>query len=301
MVGLMDLTAIYRFAKANYGLVTRAELLQAGFTDHMIQRRLASGEWRLIHPGVYQIDASALSWHARLRAATMAAGPEALVSHRTALQLWSLEGLNVAPIELTIPFGRLPVPRGVIVHRTRRGMSASVVAGIPATSADRAILDSARYLPTPMLEQVYDSGVRQRIVTPTSMAKCLNEFAVPGVRGRKKVIAMLDDRKDGNPLGSPAETSVLRLLREAGVEEPHRQYVIVVGGRLIILDLAWPPLKAVEIDGLTTHASAAALAYDLDRQNLILGAGWQLRRFPARTIRQNPRLVVAEIKAFLAA
>jgi len=37
------------------------------------------------------------------------------------------------------------------------------------------------------------------------------------------------------------------------------------------------------------------------RQNLIWECGWQLRRFPARLVRRNPRLVVAEIQAFLAA
>ena len=94
-----------------------------------------------------------------------------------------------------------------------------------------------------------------------------------------------------------------RHLRLAGVEEPHRQYIITAPtGRVIILDLAWPrQLKEVEIDGLGTHAAGARLTDDLERQNLIFEIGWQLRRFPARAVRQNPRLVVAEIQAFLSA
>jgi very-short-patch-repair endonuclease len=71
---------------------------------------------------------------------------------------------------------------------------------------------------------------------------------------------------------------------------------------LILLDLAWPSRwKAVEIDGLATHASGKAFEYDLDRQNLIWDCGWQLRRFPARVVLKNPSLFVAEVRAFLAA
>lgn len=299
----MNLEAIHRFARSNYGLVHRAFILEAGGTDHQIALQLQSGRWRAIYPGVYQIDISALSWHATLRASTLAAGPLSVVSHRTAVRLWSMEGIDHAPIEVTVPFGHLPVPEGIIVHRTRRLQEGTVVAGIPVTTPERTILDTARFAPTPVVEQVYDSGIRKRLITMESMAQCLNDFGTRGVRGRTKVLRVLEDRLEGNPLGSPAETAVLRHLRQAGVEEPHRQYVIVApDGRVIILDLAWPrPLKAVEIDGLAAHSSASKLTDDLERQNLIFECGWQLRRFSARTVRQHPRLVVAEIQAFLAA
>lgn len=299
----MELESIAQFAAANYNLVSRDFVLSVGWTDNHIASRVDSGLWQAVHPGVYLIGFSPLGWHGRLRAATLAAGPLALVSHRSAAQLWGLEGIDFAPIELTVPLPHRPVPDGIVVHRTRRRMEPAVVAGIPVTSPERAVLDSAWFVPYPMVEQIYDSGIRKRIITADSMAECLIEFGTKGVRGRSKVIRVLDERREGNPLGSPAETIILRHLRMAGVEEPERQYIVrCAGGRVFILDLAWPRRwKAVEIDGLATHASASALTADLERQNLIMDVGWQLRRFAARQVVQHPRAVVAEIQAFLAA
>ncbi|HKX74971.1 MAG TPA: type IV toxin-antitoxin system AbiEi family antitoxin domain-containing protein [Acidimicrobiia bacterium] len=298
----MDDQAIYSFAADNYGLVDRATLLIHGGSDEMIRRRLDKGAWRQIHAGVYQVGVAPLPWRGQLRAATLAAGPLALVSHRTAAQLWDLEGVTFGPVELTVPVGHLPAPEGVLLHRTRRRMEGTTVDGIPVTTAERSILDSAWYVPTPAVEQLYDSGIRKGLLTPRRMAECLDEFGTKGVRGRSKVIAVLDGRRDGKPLGSPAETLILRHMRLAGLEEPERQYVLVLpDGTVAILDFAWPRrVKAVEIDGLAAHSSARQLELDLIRQNLIFEVGWQLRRFAARTVSRHPKLVVAEIAQFLA-
>ncbi len=182
-------------------------------------------------------------------------------------------------------------------------MERTLIDAIPVTSAERSILDSAWYVPTATVERLYDSGMRQRIITAERMADCLYTFGTKGVKGRSKVLAVLDGRRTGPLLGSPAETLILRRMRHAGIEEPERQYVVVLrDGTIAVLDFAWPPpLKAVEIDGLTTHSSGRQLEQDLSRQNLVFEVGWQLRRFSARLVRQNPDLVVAEIARFLAA
>lgn len=299
----MDDQAIHSFAVENHGLIDRLTVLGNGGTDELIASRLNHGHWSQIHPGVYQIGVTPITWRGRLRAATLAAGPLALVSHRTAAQLWGLEGIAFAPIELTVPVAHLPIPGGVLVHRTRRRMVGTLVDAIPVTPVERAILDSAWYVPTSTVEQIYDSGIRQKLTSPALMAECLCEFGTKGVKGRSKVISVLDGRRTGPPLGSPAETFILRKMRLAGIEEPERQFVVVLpDGTIAVLDFAWPRrVKAIEIDGLATHASGRDLELDLIRQNLILEIGWQLRRFSARTVRQNPSLVVAEIARFLAA
>ena len=297
----MDDQAIYSFAAENYGLVDRTTVLFHGGSDETIARHLDKGAWRQIHAGVYQVGVGPLPWKGKLRAATLAAGPLALVSHRTAAQLWGLEGVTFAPVELTVPVGHLPTPDGAVLHRTRRRMEGTTVDGIPVTTVERSILDSAWYVPTPTVEQLYDSGIRQGIITPGGMADCLHEYGTKGVKGRSKVVAVLDGRRNGKPLGSPAETLILRHMRLAGLEEPERQYVLLLpDGTVAIIDFAWPRrFKAVEIDGLATHSTGRQLELDLVRQNLILDVGWQLRRFAVRTIRQHPDLVVAEIARFL--
>jgi len=145
-------------ARLNYGLTDRATVLALGGTDRIITSRLQGGQWSQIHPGVYLIDVTPLSWHGRLRAATLAAGEAALASHRAALVLWGMEGISSAPLELTVPVGRLPKPEGVIVHRTRRPIPPAVVEGIPVSSAERTILDAAWALPPLIVEQAYETS-----------------------------------------------------------------------------------------------------------------------------------------------
>jgi very-short-patch-repair endonuclease len=72
-------------------------------------------------------------------------------------------------------------------------------------------------------------------------------------------------------------------------------------GTVAVVDFAWPrPQKAVELDGLDAHASAKALEYDLVRQNLVMEASWQLRRFSGRAVKRNPDMIVTQIAEFLA-
>ena len=299
----MNMDAIEAFARSNYGLVDRQLVHESGGSDAFIRTRVDRGFWTPIHPGVYHVGLGNLSWHGRLRATTLAAGPGSLISHRTAAQLWGLEGIVYPRIEVTVPNGHLPVPEGVLVHRTRRAQEGTVVEGIPVTSVERTILDSAWYLAYPLIEQLYDSAVRQRLTTSVQMADCVGEFGKKGVRGRSKVLRVLDDRRHGGLLGSPAETRILRRMRLAGIEEPERQYVVhLADGTVAVLDFAWPrPVKAVEIDGLEAHSNAKQLEHDLTRQNLLFEIGWKLRRFTGRAVYRNPDFVVAEIARFLAA
>lgn len=299
----MDLDAIHAFGAANHGLVDRPTIHQNGGTDEAVAALVSGGHWTQIHAGVYRIGVTPLTWRGRLRAATLAAGPLAVVSHRTASQLWGLQGISFAAIELTVPIGHLPTPEGIIVHRTRRPIEQCSVDAIPVVPVERAILDSAAYVPTATVEQLYDSGIRLRLTHPEKMAECLFVHGKRGVKGRSKVIAVLDGRRSGPTLGSPAETFILRRMRLAGIEEPERQFVLVLAdGTIAILDFAWPKrVKAIEIDGLEAHSTARQLELDLIRQNLILEAGWQLRRFTGRFVMRNPRSVIQEIAQFLAA
>jgi very-short-patch-repair endonuclease len=284
-------------AANNYGLTTRPRVLGLGGTDRMIATRLANQRWREVQVGVYLVGVTPLSWHGRLRAATLAGGEAAVASHRAAVMLWGLEGLNTGLLELTVPVGRGPVPVGVIVHRTRRTLPRAVVEGIPVTSVERTILDTASCVPPLVVETAFESAARRRLTTPHKMAICLAEQGGAGVRGRGVVVRLLDQRRPGRAAGSPAETLLAHRMRKAGIEEPVRQHAILLpDGSVAVVDFGWPGRRrAVEIDGLDAHSSAQALEYDLQRQNLIMQAVWSLRRFSARMVRRHPDQVVEEI------
>jgi hypothetical protein len=86
-----------------------------------IQHRLDSGEWQRLHPGVYRMRGAPPSWEQKLMAATLWAGPESAVSHRSAAALWKLDGVDAdGLVEVTTARPRNPdVPQGIILHRTK--------------------------------------------------------------------------------------------------------------------------------------------------------------------------------------
>ena len=74
-----------------------------------------------------------------------------------------------------------------------------------------------------------------------------------------------------------------------------------ISGNRYLVDFGWPTLgKGVEVDGLLAHTGAERLERDLERQNDLMEAGIELRRFTGRQVRRDPQAVVAEIRRFLA-
>ena len=295
--------ALRPLAAANYGLITRRWVVDAGGNDQLIARRINRRRWTEEHAGVYNTSPVPLDWKGQLRSATLAAGPHAFASHRAAVVLLGLDGIQTAPTEITVPYSSRPEPNGVIVHRTRRPVEPIVVDAIPVAPPERTILDIAWSHPSSVVELVYESAVRRGSTTPSKVADSVALQGGWGVRGTGKVLRILDARRPGPPTGSPAETILLRRMRFAGIEEPACQYVVhLPDGTVAVVDFAWPHrLKGVEVDGLEAHAAAHRLEADLRRQNLLFEVQWQLRRFSGRQITRHPDEVVAAIGRFLAA
>lgn len=283
-------------------VLDRTTARSLGASDKEIRQRLSTGRWGRPHHGVYLADVTPLTWTGQLLAATLAGGPGSVASHRSASVLWGLEGLVSSAVEITVPYTHGPVPVGVIVHRTRREIPMAEVAGVPVTTIERTLLDLAAMVPPLVLEKAVASAVRLGLTSLCALSGAVNDLGGSGVRGTGKLRSVVATVGDHRLSGSPAEVELLALVRRAGLPQPVLQYELKLGdGRKIRLDFAWSPRhKAVEVDGLDAHSSAEALDDDLVRQNLILAAGWQLRRFSARAVRRRPREVVAEIASFLA-
>jgi hypothetical protein len=130
--------------------------------------------------------------------------------------LWGLDGVDSAPIEITVPVGKGPVPTGVVVHPTRRPIEPVLIEGIPVSAVERSILDGCALLAEELIELAYDRACRRGLTKPERVAEILNNEGHSGVPGRLKLIRILEGRKGDNPSGSPAEALALRLMRRAG-------------------------------------------------------------------------------------
>lgn len=287
-------------AAERHALIDRQSVLAAGGSDEAIQSRLANGTWKQVHPGVYYMNVTAPTWATRLQAAVLAAGPDALASHRAAGTLWDLEGFSRRTLEVTVPYSAEPEPKDVVVHRTRRRLPGQSIEGIPVTTVERTLLDLASLLPGLALSKAVQSAYRKRLTTGERLAAIITEQGGRGVRGTRKLRRVVADA-EYDKTGSPAEVDMAELIRRAGVPIPVPQCEIILPNAVRAYpDFAWPDrMKLVEVDGFETHGTPAAFERDLLRQNMLLELGWHMRRYSAALIRRDPDGVARDLRKFL--
>jgi len=69
-------------------VVAREQLIDLGFTPKAIKHRVAKGRLHPVGRGVYAVGRPELTQLGRWMAALLAVGPEAVLSHRSAVALW---------------------------------------------------------------------------------------------------------------------------------------------------------------------------------------------------------------------
>src|SRR5690606_17621368 len=139
---------ITRPAVRQCGVFSRAQALAVGMTDSSILRRLRSGRWLTLHPGVYLLAGVPPTWHTEIWAALLAAGRSASVTHETALRLAGSPHIAPRPITLTVPHGAHPRVAGAVVHQIDdlRPHHLTVIEGLPASRPARAVVEVAATL-----------------------------------------------------------------------------------------------------------------------------------------------------------
>jgi very-short-patch-repair endonuclease len=280
-------------ASRQYGVVSRAQLVELGFTSDAIRRRVQVDRLRRLHPGVYAVGHWALTSASRDLAAVLACGPEALLSHRAAARRLQLLRGSVTRIDVTAQRGCKPKP-GVAVHRTRliHPDDKSTVDGIPVTSVARTLVDLADVLSERLLAAaVNEAEVLQRFDL-TAIEQ--TQHRLPGRHGRarlERVLAAYTDPQGYNT--NEAERLFLRLCSDHGLPRPQR---IAVGG--YELDFYWSDASlAVEIDGGAFHRTRRAFHEDRRRDRRLATLGIQVARVTWRDLTLEPLELAAELKA----
>lgn len=249
---------------------------------------------------VYYLNVTAPTWRTDVLCGVLATGPDAVASHRTAALLHDMGGIYGRMVETTAPFDDRPEPEDVILHRTRRPIDATVVDAIPVTDPARTILDLSSIFMDRALERVAASAVRKKITTVSRLDAIIGLRGGRGVTGTRRMRRVLRNIAD-DVSGSIAEIDFGQLIRDAPIPSPVPQLRIPLpDGDNAYPDFAWPDrMRIAEVDGLEAHATQEQLAHDLNRQNQLLDLGWEIRRWPARSVRREPRRVIAELTEFV--
>ncbi len=294
-------------AAGQRGLLTYEQALTAGMSAEAVQRRMRTGRWEHRHEEVYRVAGVPSSWHQDVLAACLAAGPDAVVSHRSAARLWGFDGLRQGlVVEITVARPSCHRLRGVVVHRSTdidRSMPATRD-GLPVTGPRRTLVDLGAVVRPRRVGQALDDALARRLVTLDGVRDELDAVARRGRRGAGVLRAVLDERcGEGRQPDSVLEARMLRLCRDHALPMPVCQFEVRAGRRLLgRVDFAFPELRlAIEVDGYAHHSSPEAFQRDRARQNDLVGAGWTVLRFTWDDLHRRPERVVTAIHRVLGA
>jgi len=279
--------------------VARRQLLALGITPRAIDRALNGDRLLPLHAGVYAVGHEALPLHAMEMAAVLACGPSAVISHRSAANLWSLPLETAAgQVEVTVRRGWAPRRRGIRVYRTRslRRRDVRFLDHIPVTSPARTLSDVAALGHEEALELAVAEAISRGLVDFAAIREQLNR---DGPRPGTKSMRLLLDRDDGPALTrSVAERKLLRMIRAASLPSP------VVNARVgrYEVDFLWREQRLiVEVDGFAWHSSRRAFERDRARDAELQLAGYRVLRITWRQLTREPNAVIQRIARALSA
>ena len=283
-----DRTAEGRLADRQHGLVTRAQLLDAGLSAGAVERRLRKGVLLVVHPGVYRVGHRAPSEEARYLAAVLACGDGALLCGRAAAHLLSLiRGLQPPPEVIA------PTERRIEGIRTRRSRCLDDVdrfawRGVPCTSVARTLVDLAAELePEALGRACHEAGVLHR-TTPAHVEEVLARR--PNAKGAAKLRRVLlgEERVTLSAL----ERRFLTLLRDHDLPLPETNRR--VGSRRV--DCRWPDHRlTVELDSYRYHSSRHAWEQDRRREREAYARGDAIRRYTFGDVSERPASMLREL------
>ncbi|HSD01917.1 MAG TPA: type IV toxin-antitoxin system AbiEi family antitoxin domain-containing protein [Gaiellales bacterium] len=298
-----DSVALWRLAERQHGVVTRRQLLAAGFGSDEIEGRVRAGRLHRLWRGIFAVGRPRLTARGWWSAAVLACGGHAVLSHQSAAQLWGIlrtntvsEGEQDRPsvIDVSVPAAKSHRRNGIRIHR-RGNLSNSDRTRrerIAVTSPGRTLLDLAAILPR-QLEAAVNEADKLGLIDPEALRADVNEHRrVTGAPALRQVL----DRHTFALTDSELERGFLRLVRRAGLQRPKTQQP-VCGFRV---DFLWPELRLiVETDGLRYHRTAAQQARDRRRDQALVAAGFIVLRFTHAQVRHDAEHVVSTLRAVL--
>ena len=277
---------VAELAARQWGVVTRAQLVQVGMATRGISDWVRAGRLHRLYRGVYAVGHDRLRLEGRWLAAVFACGPRATLSHRDAAALWELRQSASALVDVTVPSrnGRR-AQRGIRLHRTSRlgPDEVTVRHGITVTTVARTLLDLADVLDTQALKRVITEAEYLNRLDMTAINAAVD--ANPGRRG-----ARLTAAAGARPhrTRSRLEDRFLSFVERHRVDEPETG-VWIEGYET---DFLWRDAKlVVELDGLAAHRTTAAVKRDRRRDRVLWRAGFRTMRLTGEDLDDEEALL----------
>jgi len=288
-------------AASQHGVVSQRQLARLGLSRRMIEWRLEAAGLHSIHRGVYAVGHGAISPRGRLMAATLAGGPGAVLSHRSAIVLWGIRASTGSAPEVTTPrslrsrpgvrFHRAPLPADEITTRE----------GIPVTGLFRTLLDYAASADPAQLERAVHEAEVARLTDRLTLAALIGRY--PGRRGVARLrMAAATLERGAQITRSELEDRFLGFLSHRSIPQPETNVRVQTAGRSYEVDCLWRgPRVIVELDGRAAHHTRRGFHRDRAKLRALTVAGWRPLSVTWLDLEDNADGLEVEIRRLLAA
>jgi very-short-patch-repair endonuclease len=264
---------VAKIATRQYGVIRFDQLLAAGLTREAVRWRAAVGRLHRLHRGVYAVGHRGIGAKGRWKAATLALGASAVLSHRSAAELWGLLPERGGYPHVTVPGnGGRDSRQGIRVHRSRSmtPSHATVREGIPVTTPGRTLADL------------------RATIAPAELRRARRRAEFLGLP------LAPDQRTDRTR--SDLERDFLSLCRHAGIPAP--EVNVRIGPYTV--DFFWRESKlVVETDGYAAHRGWQSFQDDHIRDSHLARMGLDVLRFSDWQIDNRPEEAAATVRARL--
>jgi very-short-patch-repair endonuclease len=234
-------------------------------------------------------------------AAVLACGPDAVLSHRSAVDLWGLREDKRTRIDVTAPGRRGRAPRGIDAHRHSSLAPAdrTTVKDVPCTTVARTLLDFAGVVPVWELRQAVGEAEVLRVLDHAEARRLIKRN--PGRRGVARLRMVLDEiHPQTRRTRSEMERLFLRMCTRAGLPEPEVNVWLDVGDDRLQPDFLWRDAHLImEADSRRFHDTGSAFIDDRRREQRLQLAGWRVSHCTWWEIEREPRRLAETIRGLL--
>jgi very-short-patch-repair endonuclease/predicted transcriptional regulator of viral defense system len=277
-------------AANQHGVVTRAQLLAAGFGPDAVTSWVRTGRLHTLYRGVFSVGYISPSPYARMMAAVLACGPGSAISHLSAAALWEIGGW--APKHVDVTARHHHSHRGIVIHRTRRLTADDLTRrnNIPVTTLARTVVDLASTLDARALARALNEARIRHGLRDATLRRTL--AALPRRKGAARLRVLLEP--NDAPTRSALEDRFLELVARHGLPRPEVNQR--VAGYEV--DMLWRDARLiVELDGRRYHHSR--FEQDRERDAELVAAGYRVVRITWRRLVESPAREAARLSRML--
>ena len=289
--------------RGQYDVVSRSQALECGMTRSTIAYRLrADGPWRPILPGVYLTVTGTVTPEQRETAALLYAGPHSVITGPVAVRRHTMRcaGLNVLDVLIPADVHRKSTGFVQIQRTTRMPETWYTTGPLRFTAPARAVADAARAMTRfSDVQALVCEAVQRGRCTLEELVAELNDGPTAGTRWYRRALAEVSDG-----IRSAAEAQLKYLIDRSDLDRPvYNADLYTLDGVFLGRPDAWFGRAGVagEVDSREYHLRAKDYDETTRRHNRMEAAGIHVLHWLPSTIKAEPRRIIADLRAAIAA